>query len=49
MSTQRADGEYYDACAQRCQPICGFLLCGLQHQPPSAEAAAADDDNGRDL
>lgn len=25
----RTDGEFYTACEERCQPILGFMLCGL--------------------
>jgi len=27
--TRVVDAEYYDACEQRCQPVLGFMLCGL--------------------
>ena len=30
MSTQKQDGIFYDSCPQRCQPIMGYLLCGLE-------------------
>ncbi|KAK1732783.1 hypothetical protein QTG54_016495 [Skeletonema marinoi] len=29
MSTGKGDGELYDACADRCEKIAGFMLCGL--------------------
>ena len=28
-------GEFYGACAQRCQPLMGFLLSGLRPSPPT--------------
>lgn len=35
----KQSGEFYGACVERCQPILGFLLSGLQ---PAAQAALAD-------
>lgn len=29
MSTTKGDGQFYDACEQRCEQIAGFMLCGL--------------------
>ncbi len=29
MSTGKGDGEFYDACKDRCEQIAGFMLCGL--------------------
>mmetsp|Transcript_12775 Transcript_12775/g.26642 ORF Transcript_12775/g.26642 Transcript_12775/m.26642 type:complete len:367 (-) Transcript_12775:549-1649(-) len=29
MSTTKGDGEFYDACEQRCEQIAGHMLCGL--------------------
>ena len=29
QSGPRVPGEFYESCAARCQPILGFLLCGL--------------------
>ena len=30
----KVSGEFYGACADRCQPLMGFLLSGLPHSPP---------------
>lgn len=32
MSTTKHDGEFYDACQPRCEPIAGFMLCGLEEE-----------------
>ena len=29
-SGEREEGRTYDACAERCQPLLGFMLCGLE-------------------
>jgi tRNA pseudouridine32 synthase / 23S rRNA pseudouridine746 synthase len=35
-STQdKIQGEFYGACAERCQPLMGFLLSGLRPNPPA--------------
>ncbi|MBD2603164.1 RluA family pseudouridine synthase [Scytonema hofmannii FACHB-248] len=35
-STQdKIQGEFYGACAERCQPMMGFLLSGLRPNPPA--------------
>lgn len=31
-STTRQHGRFYSACAGKCQPILGFMLCGLDRQ-----------------
>ncbi|WP_236147164.1 RluA family pseudouridine synthase [Scytonema millei] len=31
---EKVQGEFYGACAERCQPLMGFLLSGLQHRSP---------------
>ncbi len=31
----KVQGEFYGACAERCQPLMGFLLSGLQPNPPT--------------
>lgn len=28
-TTMKKEGEFYDACKERCQPVLGFMLCGL--------------------
>jgi tRNA pseudouridine32 synthase/23S rRNA pseudouridine746 synthase len=28
-TTMKKEGEFYDACKDRCQPVLGFMLCGL--------------------
>ncbi|MBD3882198.1 RluA family pseudouridine synthase [Phormidium tenue FACHB-886] len=35
-------GEFYEACADRCQPLMGFLLSGLQPSPLQKIAPAAE-------
>ena len=30
-SSSKIQGEFYPSCKSRCQPILGFLLCGLNH------------------
>ncbi|MCK5683910.1 hypothetical protein KAJ27_07310 [bacterium] len=30
-SSSKVHGEFYPSCKSRCQPILGFLLCGLNH------------------
>lgn len=32
-STDKVQGQFYGACAERCQPLMGFLLSGLPQQP----------------
>ncbi|MDV2996221.1 MAG: hypothetical protein N4J56_005875 [Chroococcidiopsis sp. SAG 2025] len=31
---EKVQGKFYGACAERCQPLMGFLLSGLQHRSP---------------
>jgi tRNA pseudouridine32 synthase/23S rRNA pseudouridine746 synthase len=31
----KVQGEFYGACAERCQPLMGFLLSGLRPNPPA--------------
>jgi tRNA pseudouridine32 synthase/23S rRNA pseudouridine746 synthase len=31
----KVQGEFYEACAERCQPLMGFLLSGLRPNPPA--------------
>ncbi|UKO96808.1 RluA family pseudouridine synthase [Nostoc sp. UHCC 0870] len=31
----KVQGEFYGACAERCQPLMGFLLAGLRPNPPT--------------
>ena len=31
----KRQGEFYPACAERCQPLMGFMLSGLSLQPPN--------------
>jgi len=30
VSGDRQQGEFYEACAERCQPLLGFMLCGCE-------------------
>jgi tRNA pseudouridine32 synthase/23S rRNA pseudouridine746 synthase len=32
-SGTRKHGEFYPACAEKCQPILGFMLCGIEESP----------------
>ena len=32
-SGTREHGRFYDSCASKCQPILGFMLCGLDDRP----------------
>ncbi len=34
----KVQGNFYGACAERCQPLMGFLLSGLQPNPPASRA-----------
>jgi len=34
INGEKVQGEFYGACAERCQPLMGFLLSGLQHRSP---------------
>ncbi|MBE9007744.1 RluA family pseudouridine synthase [Fortiea sp. LEGE XX443] len=36
-SGDKIQGEFYEACAERCQPLMGFLLSGLKPNPPTRE------------
>ncbi|WP_026731226.1 RluA family pseudouridine synthase [Fischerella sp. PCC 9605] len=36
----KIQGEFYGACAERCQPLMGFLLSGLSQSNPIAEIGA---------
>ena len=40
-SGDKHPGHFYGACAERCQPIMGFLLSGLSSRSPRAAIAAA--------
>ncbi|MDF2387137.1 RluA family pseudouridine synthase [Nostoc ellipsosporum NOK] len=35
VNQAKVQGEFYGACAERCQPIMGFLLSGFQPNPPT--------------
>ncbi len=35
----KVQGEFYEACAERCQPLMGFLLEGLRPNPPAPSGA----------
>ncbi|MEH1905865.1 MAG: pseudouridine synthase [Nostoc sp.] len=37
----KIQGEFYGACAERCQPLMGFLLSGLRPNPPAPFPAFA--------
>ncbi|BAY17696.1 pseudouridine synthase [Anabaenopsis circularis NIES-21] len=34
-SGDKIQGEFYEACAERCQPLMGFLLSGIRPNPPA--------------
>lgn len=34
-SLDKVQGDFYGACAERCQPLMGFLLSGLKPNPPA--------------
>lgn len=34
VNQDKIQGEFYGACAERCQPLMGFLLSGLKPHPP---------------
>ncbi|AFZ23849.1 23S RNA-specific pseudouridylate synthase [Cylindrospermum stagnale PCC 7417] len=36
----KIQGEFYGACAERCQPLMGFLLSGLKPHPPAFSPAS---------
>ncbi len=38
----KIQGEFYAACADRCQPLMGFLLSGLPQRSPIAEISFSD-------
>jgi tRNA pseudouridine32 synthase / 23S rRNA pseudouridine746 synthase len=38
-SLDKVQGEFYGACAERCQPLMGFLLSGLRPYPPAPSGA----------
>ena len=38
----KVQGEFYGACAERCQPLMGFLLSGLHQLSPLAEIEKGD-------
>uniref|UniRef100_A0A7S2H0B6 Uncharacterized protein n=1 Tax=Octactis speculum TaxID=3111310 RepID=A0A7S2H0B6_9STRA len=44
MATNRVDGIMYDACEGRCQPVCGFLLCGLSDDDDDLGVVEDSDD-----
>lgn len=31
-TSTKNEGEFYDACKERCQPVLGFMLCGIEEQ-----------------
>ncbi|KAB8316541.1 RluA family pseudouridine synthase [Tolypothrix campylonemoides VB511288] len=35
INHDKIQGEFYGACAERCQPLMGFLLSGLKPNPPT--------------
>ncbi|MEH2383273.1 MAG: pseudouridine synthase [Nostoc sp.] len=35
VNQDKIQGEFYGACAERCQPLMGFLLSGLRPNPPA--------------
>ncbi|MBG1240640.1 RluA family pseudouridine synthase [Nostoc sp. NZL] len=35
VNQDKIQGEFYGACAERCQPLMGFLLSGLKPKPPA--------------
>ncbi|MBH8573754.1 RluA family pseudouridine synthase [Nostocaceae cyanobacterium CENA369] len=35
VNQDKVQGEFYGACAERCQPLMGFLLSGLKPNPPT--------------
>ncbi|MDZ8227380.1 RluA family pseudouridine synthase [Nostoc sp. ChiVER01] len=35
VNQDRIQGKFYGACAERCQPLMGFLLSGLKPKPPA--------------
>ncbi|MBD2732113.1 RluA family pseudouridine synthase [Nostoc sp. FACHB-892] len=35
VNQDKIQGEFYGACAERCQPLMGFLLSGLSYNPPT--------------
>ncbi|WP_414518565.1 RluA family pseudouridine synthase [Nostoc sp. PCC 9305] len=37
VNQDKIPGEFYGACAERCQPLMGFLLSGLRPNPPIRE------------
>lgn len=42
ISGDKIQGEFYQACAERCQPLMGFLLSGLSQRFPIAEIGLSD-------
>jgi tRNA pseudouridine32 synthase / 23S rRNA pseudouridine746 synthase len=41
VNHDKIQGEFYGACAERCQPLMGFLLSGLKPNPPAPFPAFA--------
>ncbi|MEH1882735.1 RluA family pseudouridine synthase [Nostoc sp.] len=39
INQDKIQGEFYGACAERCQPLMGFLLSGLKPNPPAPFSA----------
>ncbi|MEH2077964.1 MAG: pseudouridine synthase [Nostoc sp.] len=39
INQDKIQGEFYGACAERCQPLMGFLLSGLRPNPPAPSPA----------
>ncbi|MDZ8104767.1 MAG: pseudouridine synthase [Nostoc sp. DedQUE12a] len=37
VNQDKIQGEFYGACAERCQPLMGFLLSGLKPKPPAPD------------
>ncbi|MFN6569479.1 RluA family pseudouridine synthase [Dendronalium sp. ChiSLP03b] len=35
VNQDKVQGEFYEACVERCQPLMGFLLSGLKPNPPT--------------
>ena len=36
LNGSKKEGIFYPACEEKCQPILGFLLCGVENQSPQA-------------
>ena len=42
VNQDKVQGEFYGACAERCQPLMGFLLSGLPQRHPLAEIGSTE-------